>query len=57
MRFRRYNFKQKLAVIACLSLSVFVIPEIAQSLTVLLDKPIDVVDSIVASIGKYLSGF
>lgn len=57
MRLRRYNFKQKLAVIACLSLSVFVIPEIAQWLTVLLDKPIDVLNSIVASIGKHLSGF
>lgn len=54
---RRYNFKQKLAVVACLSLGVFVIPEISQGLSLLLDRPIDLVNSVIISIGKYLSGF
>lgn len=54
---RRYNFKQKLAVVACLSLGVFVIPDLAQAITPYLDRPIDLVNSVIISIGKYLSGF
>lgn len=57
MRFRRYNFKQKLAVVACLSLGLFVIPDLAQAISPYLDKPIDTVNSAIMSIGKYLSGF
>lgn len=54
---RRYNFKQKLAIVACLSLGVFVIPDLAQAITPYLDRTIDLVNSVILSIGKYLSGF
>lgn len=53
----KHNFKQRLAIVACLSLSVFVLPEIAQGLARLLDPAIHLVNSVILTIGKYLSGW
>lgn len=49
----KYNFKQRLAIVACLSLLLFLLPETIATL----NPAIDLVKSVILTIGKYLSGW